>query len=156
MVITATVTIAQTLKVNVGNITYLFPASQTGEMTYDNGTSLTIMNKTFALSDISGGFTVCLSQYDSNGGNQRAAEEASREEDIDTDNLPKARVAFVPIRSILIKTRAFSVWIRFFLLSLPSQTNNNVNENHYHNYRHDVCIPDIMGSKRENYRSDVA
>ncbi len=43
---------AQTLNVKVGNIIYQYPASQTGEMTYANGTSLTIMGKTFALSDI--------------------------------------------------------------------------------------------------------
>ena len=43
---------AQTLNVKVGNIIYQYPASQAGEMTYANGTSLTIMGKTFALSDI--------------------------------------------------------------------------------------------------------
>lgn len=44
---------AQTLNVTVGSVTYQFPASQTGEMTYTDGTTLTIMNKQFALSDIS-------------------------------------------------------------------------------------------------------
>ena len=44
---------AQTLNVQVGDVTYLFPASQTGEMTYSGGTTLTIMGKTFTLSDIS-------------------------------------------------------------------------------------------------------
>lgn len=43
---------AQTLNVKVGSVTYQFPASQTGEMTYDNGTSLTIMGKTFTLADV--------------------------------------------------------------------------------------------------------
>ena len=43
---------AQTLNVQVGNVTYLFPAAKTGEMTYDNGTAVTIMGKTFALSEI--------------------------------------------------------------------------------------------------------
>ena len=43
---------AQTLNVQVGSVTYLFPAAQTGEMTYDNGTAVTIMGKTFALSEI--------------------------------------------------------------------------------------------------------
>ena len=43
---------AQTLNVQVGNVQYLFPAAQTGEMPYDNGESLTIMGKTFALSEI--------------------------------------------------------------------------------------------------------
>lgn len=43
---------AQTMKVSVGNVTYLFPASQTGEMTYADGSTLTIMGKTFTLNDI--------------------------------------------------------------------------------------------------------
>ena len=43
---------AQTLNVKVGSVTYLFPASQTGDMTYASGTQLTIMGKTFTLSDI--------------------------------------------------------------------------------------------------------
>lgn len=44
---------AQTLNVKVGNVTYQFPSSQTGDMIYENGTTLTIMDKTFNLSDIS-------------------------------------------------------------------------------------------------------
>lgn len=44
---------AQTLNVHVGNITYQFPASRCGEMTYTDGTTLTILNKAFTLSDIS-------------------------------------------------------------------------------------------------------
>ena len=43
---------AQTLNVQVGNVTYLFPASQAGQMTYSNGTTLTAMGKVFTLSDI--------------------------------------------------------------------------------------------------------
>ena len=43
---------AQTLNVNVGNVTYQFPASQTGDMTYADGTTLTIMGKVFTISDI--------------------------------------------------------------------------------------------------------
>ena len=43
---------AQTLNVKVGSVTYQFPAAQTGEMNYADGTSLTIMGKTFALADI--------------------------------------------------------------------------------------------------------
>ena len=43
----------QTLNIKVGSVTYSFPASQTGEMTYQDGTSLTIMGKTFTLTDIS-------------------------------------------------------------------------------------------------------
>lgn len=43
---------AQTLNVKVGSVTYQFPASQTGEMTYTNGETVTIMGKTFSLADI--------------------------------------------------------------------------------------------------------
>ena len=42
----------QTLNVKVGNVIYQYPASQTGEMTYTDGSKLTIMGKTFSLSDI--------------------------------------------------------------------------------------------------------
>ena len=45
---------AQTLNVQVGDVTYQFPAAQTGDMTYSNGTTLTIMGKEFAISDITG------------------------------------------------------------------------------------------------------
>ena len=44
--------LAQTLNVKVGSVTYQFPASQTGEMTYANGETVTIMGKTFSLADI--------------------------------------------------------------------------------------------------------
>jgi len=44
---------AQTLNVKVGNVTYKFPAAQAGEMTYSGGTTLTIVNKEFDLSEIS-------------------------------------------------------------------------------------------------------
>jgi len=43
---------AQTLNIQVGNVTYQFPSAQTGEMTYENGTTLTVMGKTFTLADI--------------------------------------------------------------------------------------------------------
>lgn len=43
---------AQTLNVQVGNVTYQFPSSQTGEMTYQDGSTLTVQNKTFNISDI--------------------------------------------------------------------------------------------------------
>jgi len=43
---------AQTLNVQVGNVKYLFSASQAGKMTYQNGDSLFIMHKGFALSEI--------------------------------------------------------------------------------------------------------
>ena len=44
---------AQILNVTASGTTYQFPASQAGEMTFADGTSLTIMNKTFSISDIS-------------------------------------------------------------------------------------------------------
>ena len=44
---------AQTLNVTEGQVTYLFPASQCGEMTFTNGETVTIMGKEFSLSDIS-------------------------------------------------------------------------------------------------------
>jgi hypothetical protein len=43
---------AQTLNVKVGNVVYQFPAAQTGEMNYADGETVTIMGKTFSLSDI--------------------------------------------------------------------------------------------------------
>ncbi|MBR4563980.1 MAG: carbohydrate-binding domain-containing protein [Paludibacteraceae bacterium] len=43
---------AQTMNVQVGQVTYQFPATQAGAMTYSNGTTLTIMGKTFTLSEI--------------------------------------------------------------------------------------------------------
>ena len=43
---------AQTLNVKTSSVTYQFPASQTGEMTYADGQTLTIMGKTFTLSDV--------------------------------------------------------------------------------------------------------
>ena len=45
---------AQTLNVNVGNVTYKFPSSQTGDMTYSDGSTLTIINKEFSLDEIDG------------------------------------------------------------------------------------------------------
>jgi len=45
-------TVAQTLNVTVGSVTYQFPAAQTGDMTYTDGTTLTVMGRSFALSDI--------------------------------------------------------------------------------------------------------
>lgn len=43
---------AQTLNVQVGQVTYMFPASQAGVMPYTNGNQLTVMNKAFATSEI--------------------------------------------------------------------------------------------------------
>lgn len=45
---------AQTLNVTVGDVTYRFPSSQTGEMEYSKGSALTVMGKTFDISEISG------------------------------------------------------------------------------------------------------
>ena len=45
---------AQTLNVQVGNVTYQFPSADTGDMTFTDGTTLTIMNKEFTISDITG------------------------------------------------------------------------------------------------------
>ena len=45
---------AQTLNVQVGDVTYQFPAAQTGDMTYSNGTTLTIMGKVFTIGAITG------------------------------------------------------------------------------------------------------
>lgn len=43
---------AQTLNVQVGQVTYQFPAEQAGVMSYSEGTTVNIMNKVFALSDV--------------------------------------------------------------------------------------------------------
>jgi hypothetical protein len=43
---------AQTLNVQVGDVKYLFPASQTGVMSYADGTTLDVMGKVFVLSEI--------------------------------------------------------------------------------------------------------
>ena len=44
---------AQTLNVQLGEVVYQIPASQAGEMAYENGQTVTIMGKSFTLSDIS-------------------------------------------------------------------------------------------------------
>lgn len=44
---------AQTLNIQVGNVTYQFPATQAGEMPFGGGSTLTVMGKTFSLSEIS-------------------------------------------------------------------------------------------------------
>ena len=44
---------AQTLNVTVGSVTYQFPSADAGDMVYTGGTTLTIMGKTFTLSEIS-------------------------------------------------------------------------------------------------------
>ena len=52
LVCVATIVSAQTLNVQVGEVTYQVPAAQAGDMVYSDGTSLTILNKQFALADI--------------------------------------------------------------------------------------------------------
>lgn len=44
---------AQTLNVQLGQVVYQIPAAQAGEMIYENGTTLTILNKVYELSSIS-------------------------------------------------------------------------------------------------------
>lgn len=46
------VAMAQTLNVEVGGVTYQIPADQAGEMVYADGTSVTILNKVYAIDDI--------------------------------------------------------------------------------------------------------
>ena len=48
---------AQTLNVTSGGATYQFPAEQTGKMTFANGSTMSVMGKTFAISDITSMFT---------------------------------------------------------------------------------------------------
>ncbi len=43
---------AQTLNVTTGSVTYAFPADQMGNATYQSGETLTVMGKTFSVSDI--------------------------------------------------------------------------------------------------------
>lgn len=50
-VVSSMTMMAQTMKVTTGNITYLIPASQAGDMTY-NGNTLTIMGKEFQTNEI--------------------------------------------------------------------------------------------------------
>ena len=45
-------TASQTLNVEVGQVTYQIPASQAGDMIYEDGETLTILEKTFTLADI--------------------------------------------------------------------------------------------------------
>ena len=51
-IIAANSMFAQTMRVNMGDVTYAISASQAGEMLYDAGKTLTINNKTFTLSDL--------------------------------------------------------------------------------------------------------
>ena len=49
---TTDTTATQTLNVVEGSVTYQIPAQQAGDMVYENGQTLTIMGRTFALADI--------------------------------------------------------------------------------------------------------
>lgn len=51
VLVTMTAT-AQTLSIQTGQVTWLFPANQAGEMTWTDGQTLTVMNKTFSVSEI--------------------------------------------------------------------------------------------------------
>ena len=53
----AAATTAQTLNVTTSGATYQFPASQTGKMTFTDGTTTTIMGRAFNISDITTMFT---------------------------------------------------------------------------------------------------
>ena len=57
LVLTAMAAQAQTLNVATGGITYQFPATQTGEMTFNGGSQLTILNKTYNLNEITSMWT---------------------------------------------------------------------------------------------------
>ena len=52
LLLLTTSAIAQTLNVKTGNVTYKFPSPQTGEMTYVEGKTVTIMGKDFTICDI--------------------------------------------------------------------------------------------------------
>ena len=44
---------AQTMNIEVGQVTYQFPAEQAGQMNYTDGTTLTVMDKVFTLAEVS-------------------------------------------------------------------------------------------------------
>ena len=48
----ATVIFTQSMNVNIGEVTYVHKAANTGEMLFSNGTTLTIEGKTYTISDI--------------------------------------------------------------------------------------------------------
>ena len=47
-----TVITAQTMNIRVGQVTYQFPAEQTGVMNYTDGSTLTVMDKVFVLAEV--------------------------------------------------------------------------------------------------------
>ncbi len=57
IVLTTLAAQAQTLNVTTGGATYQYPATQTGEMTFTDGSQLTILNRTYNLSEITSMWT---------------------------------------------------------------------------------------------------
>ena len=57
IVLTTLAAQAQTLNVMTGGATYQYPATQTGEMTFTDGSQLTILNRTYNLSEITSMWT---------------------------------------------------------------------------------------------------
>ena len=49
---TAMPMVAQTLSVKVGGVTYQYPAQKVGDMNYMNGERLSVLDRTFLLSDV--------------------------------------------------------------------------------------------------------
>ena len=51
-VVATVAAMAQTLNVEVGCVTYQFPAAEAGKMLYADGSSLVILNKVFSLAEV--------------------------------------------------------------------------------------------------------
>ena len=47
--VTTVAAVAQTLNVEVGSVTYQIPAAQAGQMIYSDASSVTILNKVYAI-----------------------------------------------------------------------------------------------------------
>ena len=52
ILLSVTMVQAQTMRINLGDVTYAIDAAQAGEMTYNNGTTLTVGSKIYAIDDI--------------------------------------------------------------------------------------------------------
>ena len=66
MVLSAlTTTVAQTLNINIGDVSYAIPASQAGDMPFNNGSTLTVGAKSYSIDDITS-ITVNYSQVEDN------------------------------------------------------------------------------------------
>ena len=57
--------IGQTMRINMGDVTYAITASQAGEMTYNDGTTLTVCGKTYTLSELTN-ITIDDTAFDDN------------------------------------------------------------------------------------------